>query len=185
VLGARMNNGSGGLGAIISSTNTPGLENLIRSGGGNFQVAAGGPGIKGGTGDGSLVGVNDNVGSTGADADVKVAQREKKAVPKVTSEAPDVKGGDAENVNAVLSRNRGGVLACYENVLKLDPDAKGKLTLTFVIEPSGRVSEVTTRVQGFSDEAFESCVKDRAKRWKFKVEGEDSVEVSTSFILSK
>lgn len=186
VLGAKMGGANNGaFGALISSNSGPGLENLIRSGGGAFQVASGGPGIKGGTGDGGLVGVSDDVGSTGANSDVKVAQREKKAVPKVTSEAPEVKGGDAENVNAVLSRNRGGVLACYENVLKLDPDAKGKLILSFVIEPSGRVSEVTTKVQGFSDEAFESCVKDRAKRWKFKVEGEDSVEVSTSFILSK
>lgn len=188
VLGARMANGGGGaFGALIKGDSAGGmdLEIMIRSNPGGMQVVAGGPGIKGGQGDGSLIGIGGDVGQTGADAGVKVAQREKKAVPKVSAEAAEVKGGDAQSVEAVISKNKGAIIGCYESLLKLNPEAKGKLTLTFVIEPSGRVSEVTPKVSGFSDDKFEDCVKDRVKRWKFKMEDqEDPVDVTTSYVLS-
>lgn len=188
VLGARMASGDGGaFGAIIKGDSSGGmdLEGMIRSNPGAMQVVAGGPGIKGGQGDGSLIGVEGDVGQTGADAGVKVAQREKKAVPKVSAEAAEVKGGDAQSVEAVIAKQKGAIIGCYESLLKLNPEAKGKLTLTFVIEPTGRVSEVTPKVTGFQDDTFEQCVKDRVKRWKFKMEDqEDPVDVTTSYVLS-
>lgn len=185
VLGARGGTGNP-LGAILRGNST-GSENLgsAISQSGTMAMAPGGGGLRGELGGGALIGVDGDVGGTGADATVKTEKKVAKAPPKVTTEEAQVQGGDAGSVNSALSKYKSGILNCYENVLKNNPEARGKLTLSFVIEPGGRLSNIETRVQGFSDEAFEGCVKTRAKGWKFKIETEDPVDVSTSFVLSK
>ncbi len=55
---------------------------------------------------------------------------------------------------------------CYEAVLKVDPDAEGTVTITFVVNPQGAVVSTASQVAGRLPEVG-TCVEGMVKRFTF------------------
>ncbi|MGE0549344.1 MAG: AgmX/PglI C-terminal domain-containing protein [Kofleriaceae bacterium] len=57
-----------------------------------------------------------------------------------------------------------GIRRCYKNRLKKDPQARGKVTVVFTIDGTGRTSH--REAKGFAGE-LDSCISSKMRRWRF------------------
>lgn len=69
------------------------------------------------------------------------------------------------------------VRRCYEAALQNDPSLRGKLTLTFTIEPGGGVSGVRVARSTFRSDAVPSCVAAVVRGWRTPFRPEEPVDV--------
>ncbi len=78
-------------------------------------------------------------------------------------------GRSVQDIQARVAANRDAARACYDEGLKAHPGLDGDLTVKFVIDPKGAVSEVTidaakTRIL---DDGVQKCVMNVIKAMKF------------------
>jgi hypothetical protein len=73
----------------------------------------------------------------------------------------------AASVSAILRPYRGRMKACYERQLKSMPDLAGKLTLSWIITPEGRVEDLTTEVNTTDSAELAACVRQVVSRITF------------------
>nr|MDQ3034818.1 AgmX/PglI C-terminal domain-containing protein [Myxococcota bacterium] len=77
-------------------------------------------------------------------------------------------GLSRDDVRRVVTRNRAQVRHCYERALQSRPDLEGRLGMSWMIHPEGRVMGV--RVSGANDlhsADIEQCVTQAVSRWQF------------------
>lgn len=151
--------GSGGLDPFGGSTGGPG--------GGGFMGTAlastvGGPAGPG-TEDIAGLGKEDARDGTGG---IKLSDRAQKVV--VTSAEVDISGGlDKDTIQRYIRSKMGQIRWCYKNELQKDRDLKGKITVEFVIAPTGKVMSAKIAGSTMGNKEVESCITQKVAMWRF------------------
>ncbi len=87
-----------------------------------------------------------------------------------------------EAIRRVINRHRNEVKFCYEQGLQSRPDLEGRVTMRFMIAPSGAVQVAGVRESSLQNQSVESCVTTAVRRWSFpQPEGGGSVMVTYPF----
>lgn len=108
----------------------------------------------------------------------------------VRTESTEVTGSlDREVITRVVRRHINEVRYCYERALSDEPLLSGRLTVSFVISPSGSVSVASIRDSTFpvssTTAAMNACVASAVRRWVFPTPvGGGIVTVNYPFVLN-
>jgi TonB family protein len=107
--------------------------------------------LSGGTGGGQLA-----AGATGASG-----------VGLLEEEGDVSTGLDRELIAALIRKNIGHILYCYERSLSANPNLFGKVSVRFVIGASGKVETQKIGESTLRDGRVENCILDKVANWKF------------------
>lgn len=175
---AGIGNGGGGVGAA-GSGGVSGMmagSGLIAgsAGSGARAQSAGGYGTRGTGGGQAGYGKISLVGGTSA-------------VSLPSDEEPTVEGGlDKDQIAAVINRHKGEIIYCYEQGLQNRADLRGRVSISFVIGPNGRVSVANVAQTSLNAAQVENCMVARLKSWPFpRPVGNVSVDVLYPFELRR
>lgn len=104
----------------------------------------------------------------------------------VESEAWVEGGLDRNEISAVIQRHLSEVRFCYEQGLQQKPRLSGRMSMKFMIGPSGSVTLAQVMNSSLNHAVVENCVRDRLKTWKFpQPQGGVTVKVTYPFILRR
>ncbi len=104
--------------------------------------------------------------------------------PQVSGESSDLAERSQSAIQNIVSRESRRLKRLYEEWLKRDPALKGRLTVKFVILPSGAVSNVTIVKSNTGNNEFDEMVLRYIRRWQFsEIEGAGPVEVVYPFVF--
>lgn len=166
--------GSEGSGGVQTSIYSKGMFSAPL-GSGNRANGAGGYGTKGkgggkaGYGKVSLVGTGSN-----------------SFFEPIESEAWSEGGLDRNAIAAVIFRHLSEVRFCYEQGLQKKPNLSGRVSMNFMIGPSGHVTTANVNNSSLGHPPVERCIRDRLKTWKFpQPQGGVNVKVSYPFVLRR
>ena len=109
----------------------------------------------------------------------------------VTTQAPEVSGESSSlqersqsAIQKVVSRQSRRLKRLYEEWLKRDPSLSGRLTIRFVILPSGSVANISVVKTTTENTDFDAMVIRYIKRWRFPdAPGAGPVEVVYPFVF--
>jgi len=182
----------GSVADIIGDSGTDsGIDQIIGKVGGGVQIARSGMGLAGGskgTGGSGLSGVSaGQLGTVSGPKTVQTGQKTEKSVKgKVGSGGSNVSGNvDTGSVRSYILRRIGGVRACYERQLKIDPSLCGKVAVSFTIGEDGRVASCSVTNSTIGNASVPGCVCRTIGRWRFPVQPEGgAASVSYSFIFT-
>lgn len=158
-LGTGINNALGGLQGGAGLGDAHGVGGLgsrgTGPGGGGTALGIGGLGTKGGGrgrgGYGEL-----DLGGRG------------KGDTEFDSNKTIVQGGlDKETIARVIKRHWNEIKYCYEKELSKDPNLYGKVTVNFIIDGTGTVSEASIQQTTMNNENVEACMLSHVRRWRF------------------
>jgi hypothetical protein len=92
---------------------------------------------------------------------------------------------DREMIRGPIREHIGALDECYELALTRDPDAKGRLSVRFVIEANGCVGEIEVVDDEFTDPRVGRCVIAVGKKhWRFPPRlGGEPITVIYPFVL--
>lgn len=107
--------------------------------------------LSGGTGGGQLA-----AGGTGASG-----------VGLLEQEGEVSTGLDRELIAALIRKNIGHILYCYERSLSANPNLFGKVSVRFIIGSSGKVETQKIGESTLRDGRVEHCILDKVSQWKF------------------
>ncbi len=107
--------------------------------------------LTGGTGGGELA-----AGATGASG-----------VGLLEQEGEVSTGLDRELIAALIRKNIGHILYCYERSLSANPNLFGKVSVKFIIGASGKVETQKIGESTLRDNRVEGCILDKVSQWKF------------------
>lgn len=80
----------------------------------------------------------------------------------------EVYGGlTREQVEAVVRKNQGQLLYCYEKALQANPKLRGRIGSRWVIGPKGQVTSFKVTSSSIRSGDVEGCVKRSISNWKF------------------
>lgn len=143
-------------------------------GNGGKAVSAGGYGTRGTGGGKAGYGKIAMVGGTSA-----------VSLP-LDSEATVEGGLDRDQIIAVINKNRGQIVYCYERGLQTQPQIGGRVAVDFVIGPNGRISKANVAQSTLASKSVENCIVARMKTWQFpKPVGKVNVDVLYPFELMR
>ncbi len=71
----------------------------------------------------------------------------------------------AEQVQAVINGHRPAIIDCYKQLLKRDPEVKGKIEIRFAVDPDGRVIRAEIVQSTIDDIEMQQCILNRVRRW--------------------
>ncbi len=74
---------------------------------------------------------------------------------------------DIDAVAAIVKSHNAAIQYCYQRELKRNPNLRGKVVVRFIIDPSGKVVEVTIVSSTLRNRRVERCIVNRIKRWNF------------------
>jgi hypothetical protein len=108
-------------------------------------------------------------------------------VPQVRGCAADVHGSlSKEVIRREVNRHINEVRFCYQQQLNARPDLQGRVTVKFIIAPSGAVAAAVTQSSDLGSPKVEQCIAQATRRWVFPApDGGDNVAVSYPFVLSQ
>ncbi|NUP06913.1 MAG: AgmX/PglI C-terminal domain-containing protein [Polyangiaceae bacterium] len=72
-----------------------------------------------------------------------------------------------ETIQSVIRESFPKLRLCYENNLRPCPNINGRVTVSFTIEPTGRVSHADTKASDLPDQAINDCVAKRFRELQF------------------
>lgn len=79
-----------------------------------------------------------------------------------------VQGGlTADQIRRVIQRNISQVQHCYEQGLQRNPSMAGRVTVAFIISPTGAVQSSSVADNSLGDSAVGSCISGAVRRWAF------------------
>ncbi len=98
-----------------------------------------------------------------------------------------VEGGlDRDQIIAVINRNKGQIIYCYEKGLQSQPRIGGRVAVDFVIGPSGRITRAKVAQSSLGSNQVENCMIARMKTLQFpKPVGNVNVDVLYPFELMR
>jgi pSer/pThr/pTyr-binding forkhead associated (FHA) protein len=158
-----------------------GLRGTGRGGGGTGEGTIGlgnigtiGHGAGGGTGSGYGRGAG---GFRGRDA----------KVPHIRSGKADVRGSlSKEVIRRIIHRHINEVRFCYEQELNQRPDLQGRVSIKFIISPTGAVQTAAKADSSLGNAKVEGCIVNAVRRWTFpSPEGGGIVVVTYPFVLEQ
>lgn len=99
----------------------------------------------------------------------------------------EVQGGlDRDQIIAVINRNKGQIIYCYEKGLQAQPSIGGRVSVDFVIGPSGRITTAKVAQSSLGSKMVENCMLARMKTWQFpRPVGNVNVDVLYPFELTR
>lgn len=152
-------NGGGGVGSVGrggAAGYMPGNGLIAGSAGqGAHAQGAGGYGTKGSGGGRAGYGKISLVGGTSA-------------VSLPMDDEATVEGGlDRDQIIAVINRNKGQIIYCYEKGLQAQPSIGGRVAVSFVIGASGKITTARVAESSLGSQMVESCMLARMKTWQF------------------
>ncbi len=104
--------------------------------------------------------------------------------PKREVVPPDEGRLERAMIRRVIARNRHGVRHCYERALQHRPGLEGRVAVTFVVGPDGRVLVARVKDSGIGDRDVERCLLARVRRLTFPArKGRSVVEVTYPFLF--
>ena len=71
----------------------------------------------------------------------------------------------AAALSVFRSRYFEAVNGCYESARKIEPGVGGRVNVTMLIEPSGRIQSI--ELSQLQDTVFAKCLNEKAMRWRF------------------
>jgi TonB family protein len=74
---------------------------------------------------------------------------------------------------------------CYEKQLNARPDLQGRVTIKFMIAPTGEVRAAAVDSSDLGDPKVEQCIASALRRWVFPAPEGGVVVVSYPFLLSQ
>lgn len=112
------------------------------------------------------------IGPYFSEADLKTTQSQEINLPAISQKEADEKSKDLNKesmLDELIGAKRGLLKRCYENYLRKNPLATGKLVVEFTLNPSGKVSSSRIKDSSFfKDESFKNCIQDVFTRIKAK-----------------
>ncbi|WP_413584079.1 TonB family protein [Bdellovibrio sp. HCB274] len=175
---AGIGNGGGGVG----SAGRGGIKGYLPGNGliagsageGGRAQSAGGYGTRGVGGGRAGYGKMNMVGGTAA------------ASLPLDAEATAEGGLDLDQIIAVINRNKGQILYCYEKGLQAQPAIGGRVAVDFVIGPNGRITTARVAQSSLRSAMVENCMLSKMKNWQFpKPVGKVNVDVLYPFELMR
>ena len=92
----------------------------------------------------------------------------KRAVPPVTPGKPDVSGSlDRIIIQKTVRNHIGELQACYERELTKIKGLKGRVVVTWLIDPHGNVTSAIVTETSMKNQNVENCVTNNIKHWRF------------------
>ncbi|MCZ7585320.1 MAG: TonB family protein [Deltaproteobacteria bacterium] len=182
--------GSGSVADIIGDSGTDsGIDNVMSKISGGINIAKGSNvgGSRGG--DGSLTGTDVSASSLGNVAGGKPVgtgdKTEKKVAAKLTTTGNMSGNIDSTSARTYIMQRIGGVRACYERQLKIDPTLSGKIAVTFTIGADGGVTGCSVASSTIGNAEVPACVCRGIQRWRFPTPPDGgSASVNYSFIFT-
>lgn len=109
-----------------------------------------------------------NRGAAGAGrSGVGIRDREERAVAVVPGRS-EIQGQlDREVIERVIRQHRREIVSCYETELQRNPGIEGRVTINFVIDPSGQVARSGIASTTLNNSNVENCITLRVRRWRF------------------
>lgn len=104
--------------------------------------------------------------------------------PVVDVDEPALGSVETAVIKSVMTKNASGFKHCYEKALAQDPTLEGKVTLTFTIDESGKVSEAGVGTSTLGDAEVETCMVNRLKKMRFPEPWAGSLKVSYPIVFS-
>ena len=144
------------------------------SGSGGQAQSAGGYGTKGSGGGKAGYGKISLIGGTSA-------------VSLPLDDEATVDGGlDRDQIIAVINRNKGQIIYCYEKGLQAAPGIGGRVAVDFTIGASGRITMAKVAQTSLGSKYVENCMLAKMKTWQFpKPVGKVNVDVLYPFELAR
>ncbi len=98
---------------------------------------------------------------------------------------PKVMGGlDRAQIQRVIRQHEAAIRACYETGLSRTPDLEGKVSVQFLIDPSGSVRLAQVLESSLQSGLVEGCILQRIGTWRFpQPRGGGEVEVNFPWIF--
>lgn len=98
-----------------------------------------------------------------------------------------VEGGlDRDQIIAVINRNKGQIIYCYEKGLQAQPSIGGRVAVSFVIGAAGRITQAHVAESSLGSRMVESCMLGKIKSWQFpRPVGKVNVDVLYPFELTR
>ncbi len=134
----------------------------ISVGGGGKTVGIDGPSTKGlGRGHGGE-GIGEGIAGPG-----RLGVKGEHEVSVINENIQILSGLPKDVINAVVQRHRSEIRACYDASLQRNPSLRGKVTVSFTIQPNGIVSSASIKENTLGDPALGQCIISRVKTWIF------------------
>jgi len=113
------------------------------------------------------------------------ARQERAIVAKTTIEAPDIDGAvDSASLMQVVRRNQAAVRRCYERELNANPNLRGKVSVTIIINEQGRIQMAEISEDTVGDAAVKKCILGVVNRWRFPKPEGGPASVTIPFVFS-
>lgn len=160
-----------------------GSRGLGRYGGG---LGGGGRSMSGGFGSGPIAVSGRASGNTNLGRDqLQVREREVRT-PTVELGSAEVRGQlDREIIQRVVREHRREVRACYEAELQRNPALEGRISIEWVISPSGSVEATRVENSTMNNAEVEGCLARRIRSWRFpEPRGGGTVRVTYPFVFT-
>lgn len=137
-------------------------------------------------GDGSGAGGSGGLGGSGINSGFGRGKGSGRVDVVVPASDPVIAGGlSQQEVQAVIRANLNQIRHCYEQLLQRSPSSQGKVKVSFVVQPNGRVGSAKIVSSDISDSVMRGCVTGKVKRWKFpNPRGGKSVTVNYPFVFN-
>lgn len=103
------------------------------------------------------------------------------------SEESLIEGGlDQDQINAVIQRNIGQIIYCYEQGLQSEPALSGRVAVKFVIGSAGGVNSANIANTSLDSKKVENCIVSKLRGWRFpRPVGNVNVRVTYPFMLKR
>ncbi len=170
---------------VVTSSLSGDLDDVLKNIGGLKTAGASGVGRMGlssgkfndgyaGSG-GGAGGLDDLLGSLagGAASGGNVGSLTKRATVELPTTKDFISQGDGlagrspEEIYRVVMQHIGGLRAEYNRRLRDKPNLRGKVTVRFTIEPSGKVARCEVVATTINDKLLEMSITSRVKSWRF------------------
>jgi outer membrane biosynthesis protein TonB len=111
-------------------------------------------------------------------------------VPVVETGESEVRGSlDRDVIRRVIRRHINEVRLCYEQGLRTEPTLSGRITVSFIVSPTGAVQVASladsTFVASSTSQSVVACILTAVRRWQFPTpEGGGIVSINYPFVLT-
>ncbi|MGE0633203.1 MAG: AgmX/PglI C-terminal domain-containing protein [Pseudobdellovibrionaceae bacterium] len=104
-----------------------------------------------------------------------------------SDEEVTMEGGlDRDQIQAVINRNKGQIIYCYEQGLQGAPDLRGRVSVDFVIGPAGKITKARVANSSLGSQSVEACMIAKMRTWQFpRPVGSVNVDVLYPFELRR
>jgi TonB family protein len=155
--------GAGGIGDLNTALSAGGLT--VASSRGQRTVAGRGTGRAAGAGgidelvSGVAAGQSKSLGRSGA---IKIA-----GPAEIVGQARGAANRNPDAISEVVNSKQEAVNFCYQQEVRINPDLKGDVAVTFTIKANGKVDNPRIKSSTLNNAKVERCIIDRVRRWEF------------------